>query len=72
MILFGDSFRYLQVLRDINAWEPKAEEREGCLSVEVKPGGFLSGHDFGNHPDVARAVLERAAEFNRRGICSEL
>lgn len=45
---------YLQVLRDIDAWEPK-----------VKLGGFLSGHDFGNHPDVARAVLERAAEFNR-------
>ena len=42
------------MLRDIDAWEPK-----------VKPGGFLSGHDFGNHPDVAKAVLQRAAEFNR-------
>ena len=45
---------YMEVLRDIDAWEPK-----------VKLGGFLSGHDFGNHPDVARAVLERADEFNR-------
>lgn len=45
---------YREVVNDIDAWEPK-----------VKQGGFLSGHDFGNHPDVARAVLERAAEFNR-------
>ncbi|CAE8722845.1 unnamed protein product [Polarella glacialis] len=45
---------YAQVVRDIAAWEPK-----------VKPGGFLSGHDFGNTLDVARAVLERAAATNR-------
>lgn len=45
---------YRQVVRDIAAWEPK-----------VRPGGFVSGHDFGNHPDVARAVLERAAAANR-------
>lgn len=45
---------YAQVVRDIDAWEPK-----------VQLGGFISGHDFGNHPDVARAVLERAAARNR-------
>jgi len=45
---------YKQVVRDIAAWEPK-----------VRPGGILSGHDFGNHPDVARAVLEHAAAGNR-------
>mmetsp|Transcript_27278 Transcript_27278/g.90693 ORF Transcript_27278/g.90693 Transcript_27278/m.90693 type:complete len:194 (+) Transcript_27278:660-1241(+) len=45
---------YRQVVRDLAAWEPK-----------VRPGGFLAGHDFGNHPDVARAVLERALAGNR-------
>eukprot|EP00933_Yihiella_yeosuensis_P030751 TRINITY_DN24336_c0_g1_i1.p1 TRINITY_DN24336_c0_g1~~TRINITY_DN24336_c0_g1_i1.p1 ORF type:complete len:436 (+),score=65.28 TRINITY_DN24336_c0_g1_i1:74-1381(+) len=53
-IFIDGDHSYAQVVRDIAAWEPK-----------VKPGGFLSGHDFGNHPDVARAVLERAAATNR-------
>lgn len=54
VVFIDGDHSYAQVVRDINAWEPK-----------VKPGGFLCGHDFGNHPDVARAVLEHAASRNK-------
>eukprot|EP00929_Paragymnodinium_shiwhaense_P065129 TRINITY_DN32686_c0_g1_i1.p1 TRINITY_DN32686_c0_g1~~TRINITY_DN32686_c0_g1_i1.p1 ORF type:complete len:431 (+),score=74.93 TRINITY_DN32686_c0_g1_i1:62-1354(+) len=45
---------YQAVVDDVAAWEPK-----------VRPGGFLSGHDFGHNRDVARAVLEHAARADR-------
>lgn len=45
---------YDAVRRDLAVWEPK-----------LRSGGFLSGHDFGNHPDVATAVLEHAERHNR-------
>lgn len=35
------------VLSDLTAWVPK-----------VKPGGIISGHDYGTHPGVKEAVLE--------------
>lgn len=38
---------YKHVRRDLEVWEPK-----------IRPGGFLSGHDFGNNPQVAIAVAD--------------
>lgn len=45
---------YAAVVQDVKAWEPK-----------IRPGGFLSGHDFANHADVAKAVLEHASHHAR-------
>jgi len=45
---------FAAVAKDIDSWERT-----------LRPGGFLSGHDFGNTPDVARAVVEHAERHNR-------
>eukprot|EP00927_Polykrikos_kofoidii_P046361 TRINITY_DN40595_c0_g1_i1.p1 TRINITY_DN40595_c0_g1~~TRINITY_DN40595_c0_g1_i1.p1 ORF type:complete len:450 (+),score=73.91 TRINITY_DN40595_c0_g1_i1:52-1401(+) len=45
---------FAAVAADVEAWEPK-----------VRPGGFLSGHDFGHNLEVAAAVLAYAARRNR-------
>jgi predicted O-methyltransferase YrrM len=45
---------YEQVLRDIGNYLPK-----------IRPGGLMTGHDYGQVPDVTRAVNE---SFNNRCI----
>lgn len=53
-IFIDGDHSYRAVVEDLAAWEPK-----------VRLGGFLSGHDFGNTADVARAVVEHAERHNR-------
>jgi glycosyltransferase involved in cell wall biosynthesis len=48
-LLFIDAdHAYEAVKKDIEDWEPK-----------IKNGGTISGHDYGNHPGVAKAVNEK-------------
>ena len=53
-IFIDGDHSYAAVAEDLQAWERA-----------VRPGGFVSGHDFGNTADVARAVVEHSERYNR-------